>query len=152
MSQFLLTLPLPPSVNRLYTGIGKNTRMTAKCRAWYDEAGWRINEARAQSQYKPLPAETWYWTDLRLPQNHLGDCDNRVKAVNDLLHKLGATPDDRWLLGGTYMRCADVDAGTCQVTARAVPNGVSGHKGELEQIAIGLGINTEQIEHRGIVT
>mgnify|MGYP000185409193 CR=1 FL=1 len=45
-SSFSLTLPLPPSVNRLYTGQGVNKRLTPQHSAWRSEAGWRMNEAR----------------------------------------------------------------------------------------------------------
>jgi hypothetical protein len=38
---------------------------------------------------------------------------------------MGATPDDKWLLGGTYMRCPDVASGTCVVHAVSVPGGLS---------------------------
>lgn len=116
MHEFTVTLPLPTSVNNLHTGNGDKFRRTSAYNAWRDEAGWRLNEARAKGLYSPLP-EGWYWTDVALPQNHLGDSDNRLKAVHDLLHSMGATPDDRWLLGGTYMRSPDVVSGTCRIHA-----------------------------------
>lgn len=118
MSEVTLTLPMPPSVNQLYTG--KNRRIQPAYAAWINEAGWRVNEQRGKGNRLRLPKNTWYWTDIRLPENHLGDSDNRLKAMHDLLWKMDVTPDDKWLLGGTYMRCADVEPGTCVVTASAV--------------------------------
>lgn len=120
---FTLTLPMPPSVNALYVGTGQSKRKTPEHTSWRDEAGWRINEARARGEFRPLTADCWYWTDLRLPENHLGDSDNRLKALHDLLHGMGATPDDKWLLGGTFMRSPDVVSGTCVIHARSVPGG-----------------------------
>jgi hypothetical protein len=112
-----LTLPMPPSVNNLHIGTGKNCRRHPTYEAWIQEAGWRIVEARAQWATKALPADAWYWTDIRLPHTHLGDSDNRIKALHDLLWTMQVTPDDKWLLGGTYMRAHDVEPGTCTVTA-----------------------------------
>ncbi|MDG4650095.1 hypothetical protein P6F26_16730 [Roseibacterium sp. SDUM158017] len=123
MPEFTLTLPMPPSVNALYIGRGTSKRKHPNYAAWSDEAGWRINEERAAGRFSALTAKCWYWTDVRLPANHIGDSDNRLKALHDLLHKMHATPDDQWLLGGTYMRCAEVASGTCIVHARSVPNG-----------------------------
>ncbi|MCB5411497.1 hypothetical protein [Pseudogemmobacter faecipullorum] len=115
-----IRLPLPPSVNALWSGMGQGRRKHVKYTGWLEEAGWRINQARAAGAWHNLPADTWYWTDIRLPQSHLGDSDNRLKAIHDLLHGMGATPDDKWLMGGTYMRCRDVEPGECIVSARAI--------------------------------
>jgi hypothetical protein len=123
MTGFTVTLPMPPSVNQLYIGRGKAKAKHPNYAAWTNEAGWRMNEARAAGRFKPLTPGVWYWTDVRLPMNHLGDSDNRLKALHDILHQMGATPDDKWLLGGTYMRCPDVASGTCVVHAVSVPGG-----------------------------
>lgn len=113
-------LPIPPSVNNLYTGMGKARRKNGKYAAWSDEAGWRINEARSKGTCRNIKRGCWYWTDIRLPEHHAGDSDNRLKALHDLLHTMGVTPDDKWLLGGTYIRSSDVDSGTCVVSAVSV--------------------------------
>jgi hypothetical protein len=134
-AQFTLTLPMPPSVNGLYVGMGKARRRAPVYAAWYDEAGWRINEEKAAGRFKALTSKTWYWTDVRLPVNHIGDSDNRLKALHDLLHTMGATPDDKWLIGGTYMRCPDVVSGTCVVHARSVPGGPVEHMEQVRFIA-----------------
>lgn len=155
---FTVTLPMPPSVNRLYQGQGKNKRRTPACAAWFNEAGWRMNEARGKGLYKPLDPGVWYWTDVRLPENHLGDSDNRLKALHDLLHIMGATPDDRWLMGGTYMRCPDVASGTCTVSAASVPGGIKSHIDEVRLVAerihaSALGDSAGAlIEHRGNIS
>lgn len=115
----MLTLPIPPTVNRLHISTANGKRRAPAYVAWREEAGWRINEARAKGLWKPLP-EGWYWTDIRLPHSHLGDSDNRIKALHDILHEMGVTPDDKWLLGGTYMRCPDVEPGTIEVQAIAL--------------------------------
>ncbi|WP_422049898.1 hypothetical protein [Shimia sp.] len=148
---FKVTLPLPPSVNSLYQCRGKAMQKTPKCKAWFDEAGWRMNEARAGGRFKPLPPEVWYWTDVRLPENHLGDSDNRLKALHDLLHMMGATPDDRWLLGGTYMRCSDVVSGTCEVAAISVPQGIKTWNEEVQLLARQIS-GSSLVGHRGQIS
>jgi hypothetical protein len=155
---FTLSLPMPPSVNGLYVGMGKARRRAPVYAAWHDEAGWRINEERAAGRFTPLKANCWYWTDVRLPLNHIGDSDNRLKALHDLLHTMGATPDDQWLIGGTYMRCADVPSGTCVVHARSVPVGPVAHAEEVRFLAERLNVgNANTWQHisdaaRGMVT
>ena len=116
-----LTLPIPPSVNGLWVRTNGGVSKSVQYNAWLQEAGWRINEQRKGQKW--LPGGVWYWTDIRLPHSHLGDSDNRIKAVHDLLHSMGVTPDDKWLLGGTYMRCHSVDPGTIVVSVKPVPGG-----------------------------
>lgn len=146
MSEATITMPLPPSVNNLWIGMGHGRRKHPTYVAWLDEAGWRINQARAGGRCRNLPPDTWYWTDIRLPHTHLGDSDNRLKAVHDLLHGMGVTPDDKWLLGGTYMRCHDVEPGCCIVSARAVPDA---RMSQWEQIRF---IADRMLQPRGVVS
>ncbi|MCI5040044.1 MAG: hypothetical protein MRY81_10205 [Donghicola eburneus] len=156
-ASFSITLPLPPSVNNLHTGSAKNKRRSPNYISWVKEAGWRMNELRAGSAYKPLPHDCWYWVDVRLPENHLGDSDNRLKALHDLLHEMGATPDDKWLLGGTYMRSSDVKTNTCAVSAVSLPGGVSERGEELVLLARRILAwsdlpETALVEHRGAIS
>lgn len=135
LDTFTLTLPLPTSVNRLYVGKGKNCRKTREYIAWLNEAGWLMNADRAKGRYNPLPPDQWYWTDIRLPENDSGDSDNRLKAAHDLLHKMGATPDDKWLKGGTYFRCPDVASGTCVVNATTIRSSVTVCRHQIKQMS-----------------
>lgn len=157
MKSFTLTLPLPTSVNQLYIGKGKTKRLHPNAAGWKNEAGWRINEARAAGKYKPLPSNIWYWTDILLPRNHLGDSDNRLKVLHDLLHEMGATPDDKWLFGGTYMRSDDVISGTCRVTATALSQDMNKDTWRAirwlaDQMCGDPMPSAEEIELRGVVT
>ena len=120
VTELTLTLPIPPSVNALHIGAAKGRRRSPAYIGWLNEAGWRIAEARGKHGPRNLPAERWYWTDIRLPHTHVGDTDNRLKALHDLLHEMGVTPDDKWLLGGTYMRCPQVEPGHVEVHARSL--------------------------------
>lgn len=121
---FSVTLPMPPSANAIWRwNGGQGVSKAPKYTAWINEAGWRMNEARAKGLWKPLAPDTWYWTDMLFSYAHKGDSDNRIKAIHDLLHSMGATPDDKWLMGGTYMRSHDLAPDMCQVTARSCPDG-----------------------------
>lgn len=155
-----ITLPMPPSVNNLYQGMGKNRRKSTGYSAWFGEAGWRLNEARAKRLCGNLKPDSWYWTDIRLPQNHLGDTDNRLKAVHDLLHQMHLTPDDKWLLGGTYMRCPHVEPGTCVVSVASMDCSNLNHWQQIRLIAermiaadaaLPKSAGTSFVEHRGVV-
>lgn len=135
MTAFQIEIPLPPSVNRLWQGHGKNKRRRPEYTQWINEAGWRINAAKAKGAFKALPDGAWYWTDVRFPLNHLGDSDNRLKALHDVLCEMQATPDDEWLLGGTYQRCASVPGGLCRVGAVSLGGDAAQASMKIQQIA-----------------
>lgn len=138
---------MPPSVNNLYKGMGKNRRRAPAYSAWGQEAGWRLNEARAKGLFRPLPRDRWYWTDIQLPANHNGDSDNRLKALHDLLHEMGATPDDRWLLGGTYMRNPEVLSGCVVLTATSVTACVQESIDQVKLLAARLAEGLGEVRH-----
>lgn len=93
---FLISIPVPPSVNAMYAnsrnGRGRGRYKTASYKQWIDEAGWEI---KAQN---PAPVTGKYRLRISLPPIR-GDADNRVKAVADLLVSLRLTPDDRHMVG-----------------------------------------------------
>ncbi len=86
---FLITIPIPPSVNDLY-GVGKGGRRFLKrhVKAWRDEAGWMILDQ------KPVPVIGRYRLLLSVPKTRK-DADNMLKPTLDLLVALWLTPDDR---------------------------------------------------------
>lgn len=96
MSGFLVSLPVPPSVNSLYgnsphgrrANAGRGRFKTRRYKSWIDEAGWELLRQR------PSPLIGPYAVRISLPKIR-GDADNRIKPVLDLLvaHKL--TADDR---------------------------------------------------------
>lgn len=136
MAEVRLILPMPPSVNALLTNSKHGGRRKSPVyAAWLTEAGWRINAAKAAGELQTLAPKKWYWTDVRLPRNHLGDSDNRLKALHDILCDYGITPDDKWLLGGTYMRCDRVAPSTCEVAARTVSGASMNEWDEIKLLA-----------------
>jgi Holliday junction resolvase RusA-like endonuclease len=109
---YSLILPLPPSTNHLQTGAGRGRHDTPKYAAWQKEAGFELIAQRRT--FRNL-GPGWFRTLIRIPADSRIDTDNTAKAVHDLLHRLGATPDDKWLWGSTQERDGDVTAGTCRV-------------------------------------
>jgi Holliday junction resolvase RusA-like endonuclease len=86
---FLITIPIPPSVNDLY-GVGKGGRRYLKrhVKAWREEAGWMLKDQ------DPVPVTGRYKLFLSVPKTRK-DADNMLKPTLDLLVSLGLTPDDR---------------------------------------------------------
>lgn len=96
MTGFLVSLPVPPSVNNLFANKRSGGRYkTKEYRAWIQEAGWTVN------LQKPAPVHGKYKFFLTLPKIK-GDASNRIKAAEDLLVSLGLVDDDR--------HCVDVQA------------------------------------------
>lgn len=88
MAGFLVSLPVPPSVNALYAHHKRRRYKTKKYDQWIERAGWEVMSQR------PSPVKGPYRLYLSLPKTR-GDPDNRIKAASDLLVNLGLIPDDR---------------------------------------------------------
>jgi crossover junction endodeoxyribonuclease RusA len=85
------TLPLPPSVNHLYTG---NHHLTRAAKQWFIDAAWVIKDVRRRAKWltseDKVVVDLWvYWPDRRTR-----DCDNLTKALQDALKKNGVVYDD----------------------------------------------------------
>jgi crossover junction endodeoxyribonuclease RusA len=86
-----LTLPLPPSVNRLWrTGRGRLYR-SAEYAAWRNEAIWSIKlQARGASIAGPYSIAV----EFQRPDRRRRDLDNLLKALSDALVDAGVLEDD----------------------------------------------------------
>ena len=84
-----LTLPLAPSVNRLWRIAGKRMIKSAEYKAWLDEAGWMVKQQTRQT----IDGE--YAIHIKAQrQNKRRDLDNILKATNDLLVSMKIVEDD----------------------------------------------------------
>ena len=84
-----LTLPLAPSVNRLWRIAGKRMIKSAEYKAWLDEAGWMIKQQTRQT----IDGE--YAIHIKAQrQNKRRDLDNILKATSDLLVSMKVVEDD----------------------------------------------------------
>lgn len=91
--KFLVSLPIPPSVNSLFgnspSGRAKRGRFkTRRYKSWIEEAGWELIRQR------PRPIVGPYRVFITLPKTR-ADCDNLVKPLLDLLVDHRLTDDDR---------------------------------------------------------
>ncbi len=102
MSKILIYLPFPPSVNEMFANnnrAGRGRILSTFYRAWKEEAGWML---KAQ-KIKPYIGR--FRLGIQLDDSHRGDCDNRVKAVSDLLVSNGIVQGDQ----KKYMKGVSVD-------------------------------------------
>lgn len=81
-----ITLPMPPSVNAMYSSAGKRRVKSKVYTMWTQEAGLKLNTQHP----KPIKGEVSIRIGLVAQSNRHQDADNRVKAVLDLLttHKI----------------------------------------------------------------
>ena len=90
MSYACIMLPLPPSVNNLFSG--RTKRFPSKrYKAWREEAGWALAAQR------PLPSFTEpveVTLSIGRPDRRKRDLDNLFKAPIDLLVEFGVLADD----------------------------------------------------------
>lgn len=110
-----LTLPLPPSTNRLHAGSGSGKHRHAVYERWLIDAGWEITRQRPGLPLRRLAHRRWWRSRIRLPVKDAADVDNRVKALHDLLVGMQVVPDDKWLHGFNCGRSALCPPGKCLV-------------------------------------
>lgn len=99
-----LTLPYPPSANRLWTRTKKGMRRTDEYLAWLDEAGWTAKEQRVGGIRGPYKISI----HAARPDKRVRDLGNLIKATEDLLQHVGVIENDslceqlgiRWVTQG----------------------------------------------------
>ncbi|UPT53092.1 endodeoxyribonuclease [Synechococcus phage Yong-M3-232] len=127
MSGLTIDMPLPPSVNNLFTNLkGGGRAKSAVYKAWIEEARWHVMIAWRNAGKPEWPAETPMRLDMRLGiEGRRRDCSNCVKAIEDLLVKNLPVPDDCWNDAGSWQRDETIP-GLARVTIAALEQGGSG--------------------------
>ncbi len=90
------TIPFPPSTNKLWRSGRRKSGQTFvyasdEYRAWKEQASWEIK------RQKLAPIKGHYSIVITLDKSKRksnSDCDNRIKAVNDLLQSTGIIEND----------------------------------------------------------
>lgn len=89
-----VTLPWPPSQNRIWRRGKSVTYLSSQYRAWIEEAGWAI---RQQTRgFKPIVGRFRAEILLNPPDNRQRDIDNSVKVLLDIAQKHGLVANDRY--------------------------------------------------------
>lgn len=85
-----LTLPYPPSANRLWRYVGGRAIKSADYRRWLEEAAWRVVEQ------KPQRLRGRYCLSIHAcpPDHRRRDVDNLIKPLSDALAQAGVVADD----------------------------------------------------------
>lgn len=84
-----LTLPIPPSTNKLFANAGKKGRVkTDAYKAWLLDAGYKLNLQHVPA-YKGVVA-----IHIIVPFIAARDMDNFIKPILDLMKKHGLIVDD----------------------------------------------------------
>ncbi len=86
-----ITIPYPPSANRLWRNVSGKTLKSAEYRAWLEVASWEI---RAQ---RPARIDGPYILEIvaDAPDRRGRDIDNLIKPISDVLKLAGVYADDK---------------------------------------------------------
>jgi Holliday junction resolvase RusA-like endonuclease len=111
-----IELPLPPTANNAFPTNWKTKRryLSARGKAWKEEAGWLIQMA------KPPKFSGPYTFQILIPEKARGDADGYGKLPQDILVELGVTPDDRKAKDSRGTRDASVPTGRCILVVGSV--------------------------------
>lgn len=111
-----ITLPLPPSTNRIWRVARGRIHRSTEYLDWIETATRIIRD----DGIEPNAVSGRYWLSLAIPFGDRADADNRLKATSDLLVKLKLVPDDRYMDVAYVMRFQSIASGLCRVRAAAI--------------------------------
>ena len=108
----VVSIPLPPSANRLWRAVRGRTKPTIApaYAAWKREAGVMLDAARVDAVVGAFDIA------ISIPTKMRGDADNRIKPILDLMKTKRLTDDDRNAQTVSISRTSGVPAGMCVVT------------------------------------
>lgn len=86
----MITLPWPPSANKLWRNVNGRTIKSETYRKWLMLAGWDLRSQKP----KPVPGPYRLTMIAIRPDQRRRDIDNLLKPVSDLLRDCGVIEDD----------------------------------------------------------
>lgn len=114
MNSATFTLPMPPSVNRIWRNSRGRTHRSAEYVAWITEAGLKLNAQCVPSVEPPYSVEYAFGRKDR----RRSDLINREKALSDLLQSCGVITDDCQINRALLYWSDDVEPGMVRVKVR----------------------------------
>jgi crossover junction endodeoxyribonuclease RusA len=90
-----VTLPFPPSVNRLWRQVRKSVIRSPEYESWLNTASWLVREAVLKTgDRKGVSGPYALYVRLCPPDRRARDLDNTLKALSDALKAGGAIEGD----------------------------------------------------------
>lgn len=86
-----ISIPYPPSANRLWRNVGGKTIKSEEYRLWLDAASWEIRAQRPRRVDGPYTLEII----ADAPDRRGRDIDNLIKPISDVLKLAGVYADDK---------------------------------------------------------
>lgn len=114
-----LTLPWPPSVNRLWRSYQGRQILAAAARRYRRDSRHLVSDAMRESALVTLTVPLEIAIDLHPPTRQRYDADNRIKAILDLLQHAGLVADDAQFQRITVTKCDIVRGGRIVVSVTA---------------------------------
>lgn len=85
-----LTLPYPPTANKIWRAVSGRQIKSAKYRAWIDEAALSIRQQRPRG----IVGDYHLFIRATAPDRRRRDLDNLIKPLSDALSQGGVIGDD----------------------------------------------------------
>lgn len=110
--KIVIDLPIPPSVNRIYTRGRKGVCLSAAYARWLQEADVTVIENRQSCWKQGGTLKGPFAVNIELNNTHRGDGDNRIKALLDYAQSREYIENDKDCTGGAWM-WVDPDYAPC---------------------------------------
>lgn len=115
MDEEIITLPFPPSGNRVYrVGWHGRVHLSVEATNWIEDAAWRIKTSCGRSKVLHVYAKTFF------PARR-GDIDNFNKLLLDAIKTSGIVDDDKWPHIPRLYLDAELDRKNPRIELKIVP-------------------------------
>ena len=116
-----LEMSTPPSANDSFVPIARGKLVRSKAYARWLQAWLPLG----MQDIERLPQHTPAWVRIEAALTRRRDLDNLCKPVCDLLQRLGAVSDDRWIDELSASRSDELPSGTVRVKWGAITTNTS---------------------------